>query len=213
MVHVARSLDPTVIFLNGRSSVSQIKEGVKEFYVQVADQQKRENRGGKKQWHGRTRVQHKLQLASLLFREPFFFVQCLPWFLKQPARPIPGRYWKFLDFSPSKDSSMCKWPNRWSAFFLLLWPWARSPPTMNSSEWGPGRTESARYQSAPSLGFGSIPPWRTGKVGKGVGTFLRGHYTMQQQSWWGHPLFCRFSAVNIFSCTRIHAKTLHLFFA
>ena len=132
-------------------------------------------------------------------------------FLRQPAKLIPEHCWKFFDFSPSKDSSMCKWPNRWSAFFLLLWPWARSPPTMNSSERGPGRTESARYQSAPSLGFGSIPLWRTGKEGKGVGTFLRGHYTMQQQSWWGHPLFCRFSAVNIFSCTRIHAKTLHYF--
>ena len=103
-----------------------IKEGVKEFYVQVIDQPQEKTEKGQQEWQilAETRVEYKLQLASLLFREPFFFVQCLPWFFKQPARPIPRRCWKFFDFSPSKDSSICKWPNRWkrllSSFVTLV---------------------------------------------------------------------------------------------
>ena len=133
-------------FWNERQELClSIKEGVKEFYVQVIDQPQEKTEKGQQEWQilAETRVEYKLQLASLLFREPFFFVQCLPWFLKQPARPIPVRCWKFFDFSPSKDSSMCKSPNRWSLFFPLLRPWAWSLPTKFSSEQGLGRTVSA----------------------------------------------------------------------
>jgi len=45
---------------------------------------------------------------------------------------------------------------------------------MNSSVQGPDRIGLTGCQSAPSLGFDSIPPWRMGKVGKGVSTFPRG---------------------------------------
>jgi len=57
-----------------------IKEGVKEFYVQVIDQPQEKTEKGQQEWQilAETRVEYKLQLASLLFREPFFFVQCLP---------------------------------------------------------------------------------------------------------------------------------------
>jgi len=51
--------------------------------------------------------------------KPFSFVQCFPWFLKQPAKPIPGHCWKFFDFSPSKDSSMCKSPNCWKSLLFF----------------------------------------------------------------------------------------------
>jgi hypothetical protein len=45
---------------------------------------------------------------------------------------------------------------------------------MNLSVQGLDRIGLTGCQSAPSLGFGSIPPWRMGKVGKGVSTFPRG---------------------------------------
>jgi hypothetical protein len=108
---------------------------------------------------------------------------------------------------------MCKSPNHRSGFFLLLWPWARSLPTMFSSEQGLGRTVSARCQSAPRLGFGSIPSWRMRREAIGVSMFLKGYHTTHSDLGEAILFFCRFSAVSIFSCTRIHAKTLHLFSA
>jgi hypothetical protein len=41
----------------------------------------------------------------------------------------------------------------------------------------------------------------------------KGPLQSTQWSWCGHPLFCRFCAMRILSCTRIQAKILHLFFA
>jgi hypothetical protein len=40
----------------------------------------------------------------------------------------------------------------------------------------------------------------------------KGPLQRTQWSWCGHPLFCRFCAVRILSCTRIQTKILHLFF-
>jgi hypothetical protein len=46
---------------------------------------------------------------------------------------------------------------------------------MLQSERGPGQIVPTGCQSAPRLGFCSIPPWQTGRVVKDVSMFLKGH--------------------------------------
>lgn len=50
---------------------------------------------------------------------------------------------------------------------------------MNSSVQGPDQTGLTGGQSVPSLGCGSILPWRMGKVGKGVSMFPRARCTVR----------------------------------
>jgi len=100
--------------MNGRSSASQLRKErivLSTGFSSAAKNWGRQRR--KKDQQTLIQLQHETQLASLPFLKPFSFVQCLPWLLRHPATPIPGHCWRFFDFSPSKDSSMCKSPDHW----------------------------------------------------------------------------------------------------